>query len=84
MLGSARVQQVVKGNTARHAAVLGALLIVLRFYHMSKKRRAPKYYVTDFSEVARKVGEEAQAQDVEEFDVIVVGGGASRTRISSV
>lgn len=77
-----RIQQVMKGNATRNAAVVGALLLVLRFY-MSKKKRAPSYHIRDFSKVARKVGERASAENFEEFDVIVVGGGTSGCVIAS-
>ena len=64
----------MNGSAVRGTAALGALLIVLRYYYASK-RRMPSKLVTDFSHVAYKVGEETRDHVVDEFDVIVVGGG---------
>lgn len=69
-------------STTQKTAAIAALLLALRFYYRKSKtaqvkgkgkRKDKMGLVTEFADVARKVGEYAQ----DEFDVVVVGGGTA-------
>lgn len=83
VLRDPRVQRALENPAVKSGAALGAVAIALRLYFARKKKlealakaRVPKH-ITNFAEVARKV-KQAGEYDVDEFDVIVVGGGVCR------
>lgn len=76
LLQDARVQKAMNSSAMRGTAAFGALLIVLRFYLARRKSRKISKHVTDIFEIARKVKTEEGEYDPDEFDVVVIGGGA--------
>lgn len=77
LIRSSRLADTLQNSPVRTSAALGALFVVLWF--LSKKRKTVKkgeeQYVTDHSQIARRVSQPGQ-YGADEFDVVIVGGGA--------
>lgn len=76
LLQDACVRKAMNSSAMRGTAAFGALLIVLRFYLTRRKSRKISKHITDIFEIARKVKTEEREYDPDEFDVVVIGGGA--------
>ena len=76
ILSNPRVQRAMDNPIVRSSAAVGALLLVVRFYLARKSAGKPKLHITNFQEVARKIKDVESGYALDEFDVIVVGGGA--------
>lgn len=79
VLHDPRVQRAMSSSAVRGTAALGTLLLALQLYLSSKKdparvRRAR--HVSSPTEVARRVKKDEREYDDDEFDVVIVGGGA--------
>ena len=72
LLRNVHIQDTLGSIALQGGAALVALLVILRF-RASKNRTAN--YITDFTNIARKVDAGDGTNNPEEFDVIVVGGG---------
>ena len=85
LLRSPRLAHALNSTVVRTSAALGALFIVLRYYSRKKKAAAATgdvWYVSDHSKVARRVKREG-GYDVEDFDVVIVGGGTAGCVLAS-
>lgn len=78
LIQDARLQKVVNSSAVRGTAAFGALLLMLRLYLTRRKSREAPKHVTNFSQISRKVKTKEGEYDADEFDVIIVGGGAHR------
>lgn len=78
LIQDARFQKVVNSSAVRGTAAFGALLLVLRLYLTRRKTREAPKHLTNFSQISRKVKTKEGEYDADEFDVIIVGGGAHR------
>lgn len=61
-------------NASTTVAAIAALTIVLRFILSSKTK---KTLITDFRQLAKPITGRASEYDPDEYDVVIIGGGAS-------